>query len=144
MSFNSNSVVLYSSKENIQRAKRGIDAVDNYNVRYLDELVKSMSARNSKIDAEGTMINRESTFLNYMRMSTLYAEGKFISRRSDVASMAKKLANFEYEMSCKTQTQENLIYTELSNMWKMIQTLDGLIPMSQRPQPVDILRSFAD
>ena len=135
-------MVLYSSKENIQRAKRGIDAVDNYNVRYLDELVKSMSAKNSKIDAEGTMINRESTFLNYMRMSTLYAEGKFISRRSDVASMAKKLASFEYELSCKTQ--ENLTHIELCNMWKMIQTLDGLIPMSQRPQPVDILRSFAD
>ena len=135
-------MVLYSSKENIQRAKRGIDAVDNYNVRYLDELVKSMSARNSKIDAEGTMINRESTFLNYMRMSTLYAEGKFISRRSNVASMAKKLAAFEYELSCKTQ--ENLTHIELCNMWKMIQTLDGLIPMSQRPQPVDILRSFAD
>ena len=135
-------MVLYSSKENIQRAKRGIDAVDNYNVRYLDELVKSMTARNSKIDAEGTMINRESTFLNYMRMSTLYAEGKFISRRSNVASMAKKLAAFEYELSCKTQ--ENLTHIELCNMWKMIQTLDGLIPMSQRPQPVDILRSFAD
>ena len=131
-----------NAKETIKRARKNLAAVNDYNVRYLDGVVKKLTQETTNVDAKGGSANQESTFLNYMRMLTLYAEGKFVSRRADIAQMAKKLASFEYDMACKTQ--DNVSHYELNSVWKMIEMLDGAIPPSKRPSQVEILRSLAD
>jgi hypothetical protein len=72
----------------------------------------------------------------------LYAEGKYFSRRADVASMAKKLVAFEKDMAHDAKNEAER--WEFYDIWKMIEMLDGAIPVSKRPNQVEILRSLGD
>ena len=79
----------------------------------------------------------------YMRNLLLFAEGKFFSNRSDIMSMARKLAGYERDAAVRVNNEE-IVHWELSDIWNMIETLDGAIPESQRPSQVQILTSLGD
>ena len=72
----------------------------------------------------------------------LFTEGKHFSNRVEVAMMARKLAAFEHDMAYRGQ--DEVSHMELHDIWTMIETLDGAIPLSQRPNQVQILTSLAD
>ena len=61
----------------------------------------------------------------------LFVEGKFFSNRSDISAMARKLAG--YEQDAASRVDDEIMHWELSDIWTMIETLDGAIPQSQRP-----------
>ena len=45
--------------------------------------------------------------------------------------MARKLAG--YEQDAASRVDDEIMHWELSDIWTMIETLDGAIPQSQRP-----------
>ena len=67
--------------------------------------------------------------LPYMRNLLLFAEGKFFANRSDIMSMARKLAGYERDAAVRVNNEE-VIHWELHDIWTMIETLDGAIPES--------------
>ncbi len=99
-------------------------------MRYLTELISSQS-KDQYQPTQANIADQQNAFLNYTRMLTLYAEGKYFSGRADIASMAKKMAAVEKDMAHRAQNEAE--HWELYDMWKMIEMLDGAIPKSKRP-----------
>lgn len=114
-----------SSKEVILRAQAGKPIVDNYNIRYLDNLIQSQC---HMFPASLRSSSHQITFTNYTRCLMLFTEGKHFSGRVDVAQMANRLAKFEKDVAYRGH--EEFVHSQLSDIWELIATLDGAIPLS--------------
>ena len=99
---------------------------DVYNARYLNDIMQRQEQHFPRSPSNSA--SQSNASLAYMRYVLLFAEGKFFSNRSDIATMARKLAGYEHDAAARVD--DEVAHWELCDIWTMIEVLDGKIPES--------------
>ena len=83
------------AKDIIERAIKGRPITDVYDLKYLMEVINRQGLNKLNSIREKQKIS----FNNYSRNVMLFVEGKHFSKKSDLASMANRISQFEEDQA---------------------------------------------